>query len=120
MCSPEPGATMRRRDFLAGVGGAAAWPVVAPAQQPMPVIGFLGSQSPGPIAGSVLALQEGLKETGYIVGQNVMIEYLWADDQYDRLPSIAAAPVRKPVAVIVAGGGNVSAVAAKAATATIP
>ncbi len=86
----------------------------------MPVIGFLGSQSAGLIARSVSALQEGLKETGFIVGQNVTIEFLWADDQYDRLPAMAAELVRRSVAVILAGGGNVSARAAKAATSTIP
>ncbi len=112
---------MTRRDFVALLGGVAAtWSLAARAQQAVPVIGFLGSQSPGPIARSLSALQEGLKETGYIVGQNVTIEFLWADDQYDRLPAMAADLVRRPVAVIVAGGGNVSARAAKAATSTIP
>src|SRR6476660_9816656 len=116
---------MKRRDFIA-LGGSAALLLAAKvrharAQQPaMPVIGFLGSQSAGLISRSLSALQEGLKETGYIVGQNVTIEFLWADDQYDRLPAMAADLVRRPVAVIVAGGGNVSARAAKAATSTIP
>jgi ABC-type uncharacterized transport system substrate-binding protein len=113
---------MNRRKFITLLGGAAVVvPRAARAQQPaMPVIGFLGSQSAGLISRSVSALQEGLKETGYIVGQNVVIEFLWADDQYDRLPAMAAELVRKPVAVILAGGGNVSARAAKAATSTIP
>jgi putative ABC transport system substrate-binding protein len=100
---------MTRRDFVALLGGVAAtWSLAARAQQAVPVIGFLGSQSPGPIARSLSALQEGLKETGYIVGQNVTIEFLWADDQYDRLPAMAADLVRRPVR------------AAKAATSTIP
>ena len=112
---------MRRREFITLLGGAAAgWPPAARAEQAVPVIGFLGSQSPGPIAQNVLALQEGLKETGYVIDQNVKIEFLWADDQYDRLPAMAAELVRRRVAVIVAAGGNVSAVVAKAASTTIP
>jgi putative ABC transport system substrate-binding protein len=111
---------MKRRGLLGFLGGAAAWPISARAQQPIPVIGFLGSQSPSSIAAWVLALQEGLKQAGFVVGQNVKIEFLWADDHYERLAPMAAEFVRRPVAVIVASGGNVSAVAAKAATATIP
>jgi hypothetical protein len=89
---------MTRRDFVALLGGVVpTWSLAARAQQAVPVIGFLGSQSPGPIARSLSSLQEGLKETGYIVGQNVTIEFLWADDQYDRLPAMAADLVRRPV-----------------------
>jgi putative tryptophan/tyrosine transport system substrate-binding protein len=111
---------IKRREFIAGLSGAVAWPVVARAQRPVPVIGFLGSQSPGPIAHQLSAMREGLKETGYIVDQNVTIEFRWAEDHYDRFPAMAAELVRMPVSVIVASGGNVPAVVAKAATATIP
>jgi ABC-type uncharacterized transport system substrate-binding protein len=110
---------MRRREFIALLAATAAWPLAARAQR-MPVVGVLGSQSAALLTGRVAALKNGLKETGYIVGQNVQMEFLWADDQYDRLPAMAAEFVRRQVAVIVATGGNVSAVVAKAATTTIP
>jgi putative ABC transport system substrate-binding protein len=78
---------MKRREFIAALGGAAAWPVVARAQQPaMPVIGFLGSGSSGASGDQVDAFQQGLKEHGYLAGQNVTIEFRWAESQYDRLP----------------------------------
>jgi len=114
--------SLRRRDALALAGAAAVstiWPIAARTQQ-LPVIGFLGSQAAPANADSVTALQEGLSETGYAIGKNVTIAYRWAGDHYDRLPEMAADLVRQKVAVIVASGGNVSAVAAKAATATIP
>jgi putative tryptophan/tyrosine transport system substrate-binding protein len=110
-----------RRKIIAALGSSAAWQLAARAQQPaLPVIGYLGSQSAASIVSEIAALKDGLKETGFTVGQNVQMEFLWADDQYDRLPAMAVELVHRQVAVIVAGGGNVSALAAKAATTTIP
>jgi putative tryptophan/tyrosine transport system substrate-binding protein len=112
---------MRRREFIAGLGSAAAWPLAARAQQPaLPVIGFLGVQSADDDYKNItVPFLQGLKETGYVEGQNVAVEYRGAEDQYDRLPALAADLVRRRVAVIVAAG-TTAALAARAATTTIP
>jgi putative ABC transport system substrate-binding protein len=111
-----------RREFLVMLGtGALVWPFGARAQQPaIPVVGFVGSTSLGPLRDAVTAFHRGLTETGYVEGRNVAIEYRWAEGQYDRLPGLAADLVHREVAVIAAIDGLPSILAAKAATATIP
>src|SRR6478672_6267436 len=112
---------MKRRKFITLLGGAAAWPLGARAQQStMPIIGYLSARSPDDTTHLVEAFRQGLKESGVIDGQNVTVEYRWALGQYGRLPAIAAEFARRPVAVIVATGGEPAALAAKTASSTVP
>lgn len=112
---------MRRRGFLGVLAGAAAWPLAARAQQPaMPVIGYLDTRSPGAIPDELRGFHRGLKETGYVEGENLTIVYRSAENQVDRLPALATELVRQRVAVIAAIGGAAPALAGKAATTTIP
>jgi putative ABC transport system substrate-binding protein len=112
---------MRRREFIALVGSMVAWPLDVQAQQlGMPVIGFLHSASSISYASQLDAFRQGLREAGYVEGQNVVFEYRWAENQFDRLPGMAAELAQHNISVMVAGGSPLSALAAKAATATIP
>jgi ABC-type uncharacterized transport system substrate-binding protein len=113
---------MRRREFITFLGGATvAWPLAALAQQPtLPVVGFLSTRAPAESSHLLAAFRRGLAENGFVEGQNVTVEYRWALGEYDRLPAQAAELFHLPVAVLAATGGEPAALAAKAATATIP
>jgi len=118
--SGELGADMRRRQFITVACGAVVWPLTATGQQQLPVIGFLHVAAAGPSVGLVDAFRRGLEETGYTERQNVAIEFRWAEGDYGRIPALVAELVDLPVAVLVTGGGEGTAFAAKAATTTIP
>jgi putative ABC transport system substrate-binding protein len=112
---------VKRREFITLVGGATAWPLSAEAQQPaMPVIGYLHSASAAPFAHLVAVFREALSDSGFVEGRNVAIEYRWAEGQYDRLPALAAELVSRRISLLVTGGGDPPALAAQAATSTIP
>jgi len=111
---------MRRRELIALLGGAAAWPLAAYAQQEKPVIGWMSGRAPKDSTHLLAAFHQGLREAGFVDGQSVSIEYRWAHGQYEKLPALASDLLSRGVAVLVGVGGDVSAVAAKQATATIP
>ena len=111
---------MKRREFIAALGGAAAWPLVARGEQSVPLVGFLNTQSPKGFAHYVAAFRQGLQETGFVEGTNVTIEYRWGEGDYGRLPALVAQLLERRPAVIAATGGTPAAAAAKAATNSVP
>jgi putative ABC transport system substrate-binding protein len=111
---------MRRRDFLQGMGSAAAWPVAAGAQQTRPAVGYLGTETPALFASRLRSFHEGLASQGFVEGRNISIQYRWAEGRYDRLPALASELVRANVDVIATPGSLASALAAKAASSSIP
>jgi putative ABC transport system substrate-binding protein len=112
---------LRRREFIAGIGcAAAAWPLAARAQRTMPVVGFINGGSQGTATRSTAAFRKGLSETGYVEGQNVLVEYHWLDGHYERMPAVVDDFLRRPVAVIATPAFPPAALAAKSATTTIP
>ena len=111
---------MKRREFIAALGGATAMPLAARAQQAMPVIGFLDSRTPEAMGNRLVGFRQGLKEAGFVEGENVSVLFRWAENQHDRLPALAAELVHRGVAAIATTGGPPAAFAAKAATTTIP
>src|SRR3954454_5175195 len=120
-CLLNLGADMRRRKFLGVLGGAVvAWPLTAHAQQALPIVGFLNAGSLDGYANHVAAFRQGLNDTGFVHGQNVIIEYRWAAGQYDRLPTLATELIAGQAAVLFASGGQLSVRAARAASVTIP
>src|ERR1700751_6057258 len=111
---------IKRRDVMTLIGGAAAWPLAARAQQPTPIVGLINSRSAQDAVRNVAAFRKGLDETGYVEGQNVTVKYHWLEGQFDRLPALMADLVRRRVAVIATPAFRLGAQAAKAATSTIP